>query len=225
MLDSPQELRAALVAMAEEPYRAFAAKLIPGGIPMLGVRLPALRTLAKQLARSGVWQLPTPAEPYMEEVMLRGMLIGYAPRSVPWQARLDELERFVPYITNWSICDSCCTTYTFVRRHREEVWQWLAPYLASAEEYPARFGVVLLLDHYKQDATWAARVAAALPTIPATAYYAEMAVAWCACELILLYPALADSLLSSLRPSIHRLTLRKLRESRRQSEWLPPAQR
>lgn len=202
--------------MAEESYRDFAAKLIPGGMPMLGVRLPALRALAKQMAHSGVWQLPAPGTAaYMEEVMLRGMLIGYAPRGVGIEERLTALERFVPFITNWSICDSCCTTYTFARRHRERVWQWLAPYLASAEEYPARFAVVLLLTQFKQDAAWAARIAATLPTIPATAYYAEMAIAWCACELILLYPALADSLLSSLRPTIHRLTLRKLRESRR----------
>lgn len=203
--------------MAEARYRAFAAKLIPGGMPMLGVRLPALRSLAKRLARAGCWQLPARADAYMEEVMLRGMLIGYAPRGVGIEERLAELKQFVPAITNWSICDSCCTTYTFARRHRERVWQWLAPYLASAEEYPARFAVVLLLTQFKQDAAWAARVAAALPTIPAAAYYAEMAIAWCACELILLYPALADSLLSSLRPSIHHLTLRKLRESRRYS--------
>ena len=212
---APHELRTTLAAMADAHYRDFAAKLIPGGMPMLGVRLPALRSLAKQLARTGQWQLPTPAEPYMEEVMLRGMLIGYAPRGVGIEQRLAELGHFVPLISNWSICDSCCTTYTFARRHREEVWQWLAPYLASAEEYPARFAVVLLLTQFRQDAAWAARIAAALPTIPATAYYAEMAVAWCACELILLYPTLAASLHSSLRPSIHRLTLRKLRESRR----------
>lgn len=212
------ELRSTLQSMAEPRYRDFAAKLIPGGMPMLGVRLPALRSLAKKLARSGLWQLPTPAAgAYMEEVMLRGMLIGYAPRGVGIELRLAELGQFVPLISNWSICDSCCTTYTFARRHRERVWQWLAPYLASAEEFPARFAVVLLLTQFKQDAAWAARIATALPTIPASAYYAEMAIAWCACELILLYPSLAASLLSSLRPSIHHLTLRKLRESCRYS--------
>lgn len=213
--DRQPELRRSLEALADPRYRAFASKLIPGGIPMLGVRLPQLRAMAKQLARAGHWQLPTPAEPYMEEVMLRGMLIGYAPRHVKLEARLTELERFVPLISNWSICDSCCTTYAFVRRQREEVWPWLAPYLASAEEFPARFGVVMLLCHYRQEATWAARVAEVLPTVPATGYYAEMAVAWCACELILHEPALADRLLASLRPSVRRLTLRKLRESNR----------
>lgn len=209
------EWRAALRAMADERYRDFAAKLIPGGMRMLGVRLPELRRLAREMARAGQWRLATPANAVMEEVMLRGMLIGYAGREVPLAERLRALAAFVPLITNWSICDSCCTTYTFARKHREEVWQWLAPYLSSAEEFPARFGVVMLLTQYKQDSAWAERVAATLPTVPASAYYAEMAVAWCACELCLLYPQLSDSLLSSLRPSVRQRTLRKLRESLR----------
>ena len=211
----PETIRARLEALAEPRYRDFAAKLIPGAPRLLGVRLPALRTMARELARTGQWRLTTPADATVEEVMLRGFLIGYAPRKIGWQERLDELAHFVPLISNWSICDSCCCTYTFVCPHREQVWAWLAPFLASAEEYPARFGIVMLLNHFKQDAAWAARVAAALPGVPATDYYAEMALAWCACELILLYPELSAPLLDTLRPSVHRLTLRKLRESRR----------
>ena len=209
------EWRATLKAMADERYREFAAKLIPGGMRMLGVRLPELRRMAREMARAGQWRLATPPDAVMEEVMLRGMLIGYAGREVPPAERLEALATFVPLITNWSICDSCCATYTFARKHREEVWQWLAPYLNSAEEYPARFGVVMLLDHYKQEPAWAAQVAEALPRVPAQGYYAEMAIAWCACELCLLYPQLSDSLLTSLRPSVRQRTLRKLRESLR----------
>lgn len=211
---SPQQIRLDLQGMAEDRYRAFAAGLIPGRVRLLGVRLPALRTMAKQLARKGVWQLHTPADAYMEEVMLRGMIIGYA-RHRPLQARLAELEQLVPLITNWSICDTCCTTYSFVRQHRDAVWEWLAPYWESDQEFPARFGVVMLLCHYKQEIAWARRVAAVLPRVVAQGYYAEMAVAWCACELCLLYPAMAEDLLADLRPSVRQLTLRKLRESNR----------
>lgn len=200
--------------MADAPYREFAKKLIPGEVQLLGVRLPQLRRLAQQLAREGRWQLMVAQDACMEEIMLRGMLIGYA-RGVSLAERLAALEAFVPYITNWSICDSCCATYRFVRREREEVWRWLAPYLAAAEEYRARFGVVMLLQHFRQEKMWAARVAKALPQVKAQGYYAEMAVAWCACELIIQDPPLRDTLPAALRPSIQRLTLRKLRESTR----------
>lgn len=207
-------LRARLQSEAEPRYRDFTARLIPRQCRLLGVRLPKLRALAKQLAQQGIWRLPTPADAYMEELMLRGMVIGYV-RGVAPAALLAELEHFVPLIANWSVCDSCCATYAFARRNREAVWEWLRQYWASEDEFKARFGVVMLLNHFCRDAGWASRVAAALPAVPARGYYAEMAVAWCACELIIHHPHLADSLGASLRPGVHKLMLRKLRESRR----------
>lgn len=210
-------IRRRLNELAEEKYREFAARLLPGETQLLGVRLPTLRRIAKQLAQQGIWQLPADEARSMEELMLRGMLIGYA-RGVPLSERLGALTGFVPLIRNWSVCDSCCATYAFARQHRETLWEWLAPYSASEQEYEARFGVVMLLLHFKQEEPWAMRVAELLPRVRAAGYYAQMAAAWCACELCLLYPHLAGELLHKLHPPVRRLTLRKLRESKRITE-------
>ena len=61
-----------LLAQAEEDYRAFTMKLLPGTEHILGVRLPVLRKLAKKLAR-GEWQeyLTGAADDSMEEIMLQ----------------------------------------------------------------------------------------------------------------------------------------------------------
>lgn len=212
---SMSEVRAALVAQADARYREFCAGLLPAGARLLGVRLPTLRSMAKRMARGGQWRLASAPDAWMEELMLRGMLVGYAPRDVSVDERLAELEGFVPLIDNWSVCDSCCITYRFARTHRERVWEWLAPYLRSELEFCARFGVVMLWAHYRQERAWAARVAAALPGVPAEAYYAAMGVAWCACELALLYPAIGEQLLPALTPRVQKLARRKMRESRR----------
>ena len=213
-----RRLRPRLMELAEASYREFARRLIPGEPRLLGVRLPRLREIAKEEARAGAWRLRTGDDAYVEELMLRGMAIGYA-RGVGLPERLRELERFVPLIDNWSVCDSSCSTYAFARAHREAMWEWLQGWLRAREEYAARFGAVMLLMHYKQEKAWAERVAAALPQMRAEAYYAEMAAGWCACELCLLYPELAPGLLSSLRERVRRMAQRKLRESRRK---LPP---
>ena len=78
-----EAVRKELQAMAEPDYRAFASGLIPGGTPMLGVRLPALRGLAKRIAR-GDWRVLFRAEKgkCFEETLLRGMVIGYAKAGV-----------------------------------------------------------------------------------------------------------------------------------------------
>lgn len=215
-----QELRERLKTLAEPRFQAFASSLIPGEQHLLGVRLPILRKLAKEAARSNreeIFNEPTPPQS-MEECLLRGMLPGYANKSVELEQRLQELVRFVPLITNWSICDSCCATYKFARENREHVWDFLQPYLYSEKEFEARFGLVMLLNHFIQQEEWVARIMGVLPSLPCKGYYAEMAAAWLLCEIHLRYPTLAATLLAEttpLSPAIRNRALRKIRESAR----------
>ena len=97
-----------LLAQAEEDYRAFTMKLLPGTEHILGVRLPVLRKLAKKLAR-GEWQeyLTGAADDSMEEIMLQGMTLGYVKAS--FEEKKPYLDVFVGKIDNWSVCDSTCS--------------------------------------------------------------------------------------------------------------------
>ena len=49
------QMRERLFALSEPKFQKFSAALIPGEERMLGVRLPALRALAKEIARSDSW--------------------------------------------------------------------------------------------------------------------------------------------------------------------------
>ncbi len=210
------DLTSALRQQAEEKYRRFAASLIPGEDDLLGVRLPALRKLARQAARED-WQSLFRAladATCMELVMLRGMLPGYAPHAT-FEERLRAVADFIPVIRNWSICDSCCSTWKFVRERRKETLDFLQPYILSEHEYEARFGVVMLLNHYVKEEAWAATIATLLPQVRSHAFYARMAVAWCACELHLRHSETAAPVFRSLPADTHSLAIRKIRESRR----------
>ena len=44
-----QEIRSELAMYAEQQYRDFSSGLVPGAKPLLGVRLPQLRQLAKRI--------------------------------------------------------------------------------------------------------------------------------------------------------------------------------
>ncbi len=219
------ELRQRLSDESDARYRVFASSLIPEdarGRSLMGVRLPRLRQLARATAREEGYEgsllllTDIPPDATVEEVMLLGMLPGYLP-PCPVEERLHALSLIVPQLSNWSLCDSCCATCHFVRQHRESVWDWLQPFLRSSEEYQARFGVVLLLQHYLQEEAWAQRVAACLPLPRSRAFYADMAVAWCLCELAIRYPSLAAPLLEEgrLPEDIQKRARQKMRESRR----------
>lgn len=214
------ELRERLKALAEPRFQAFAASLIPGEASILGVRIPMLRRLARQIARENreCIMAETSVPQSMEECMIRGMLPGYASGHISSDQRLKEIAAFVPLITNWSLCDSCCATYQFTRAHREPTWAFLQPYLISEHEFESRFALVMLLNHFIQERAWVENIVLQLPQWPCCGYYAEMAAAWLLCEIHLRYPDLAAPLLtptSALRSEILTRTHRKIRESRR----------
>mgnify|MGYP000411726512 FL=1 len=71
-------VKAQLLELAEPSYQRFSSRLLPGTPDILGVRLPVLRKIAKQIAKEN-WRefLNQNDDIYFEEIMLRGMVIGY----------------------------------------------------------------------------------------------------------------------------------------------------
>lgn len=155
-----EEIRSVLAQYADEKYKDFSAGLIPGAKSLMGVRLPQLRRIAKNIVNDKEnktrWQEETASsggeyeDIFFEETMLRGMLIGYgtAKKDFPCEEGIAYLKAFIPYIDNWSICDSFCNSFTFANRHRDEVWEFLQTYLYSDKEYEVRVALILLLSQY-----------------------------------------------------------------------------
>lgn len=67
-----------LLRLAERGNKSFTESLNPGVEHVLGIRIPDLRQLAKQISRTN-WEeyLLTADSFYMEERMLQGMVLGY----------------------------------------------------------------------------------------------------------------------------------------------------
>lgn len=150
-----KEIRDRISEYAENEYRDFSAALIPGAKPLLGVRLPKLREIAKEIAK-GDWRSEVAyaegeyADAYFEETMLRGMIIGYgtAKKDVTQSEGIQYLEQFIPMIDDWSVCDSFCNSFSFANKHRDAVWEVLRKYLYSGKEFEVRVALILLLSQY-----------------------------------------------------------------------------
>lgn len=169
-------IRKQIFELQEASYQKFISALIPNIDNVLGVRMPELRKLAKEIAK-GDWRtyLQTAKDEYFEEVMLQGLVIGYAKADV--EELLTYVETFVPKIDNWSVCDSFCTGLKFTKQNKERVWSFLQPYLISDKEYELRFGIVMLLDYYIEP-DYIDKVLDLLDDVQHEGYYAKMAVAW-----------------------------------------------
>jgi len=169
-------IREQLFNLADEKYRQFQSGLCPDTDGIIGVRLPVLRKLAKEIIK-GDWRayLKNADNQYFEEIMLTGMVIGYVKADA--EEILKYVAEFVPQIDNWAVCDSFCTGLKFTKVNKSRVWDFLQPYLFSTEEFQIRFGVVMLLDYYIED-DYIDKVLDIFNEIKHEGYYVKMAVAW-----------------------------------------------
>lgn len=212
---SNDAVRQKLHSLAEEDYREFHGKLLPGTENILGVRLPKLRALAKEIRKSD-WEawLAGADERTYEETMLQGLVIGYARMELP--RRLELIRGFVPKINNWAVCDCFCNTLKEAEKYPEEYWELIAQYSVSKEEYEARFAAVMLLSHYVKE-EYLERSLKVLESIRQEEYYAKMAVAW---ALSVYFAAFPQYMLKYLETSsyddfTYKKTLQKILESYR----------
>ena len=131
-----ETIRNELLVLAEPTYQRFAMRLLPGTDHLLGVRLPKLRQMARKIfKRDYEAYLQNNDELYFEEIMLKGMIIGYI--KVPLDAKLELIRQFVPKINNWSVCDSFCSGLKFTKDHQMEVCGLLA--FCQSRGWPVEF--------------------------------------------------------------------------------------
>ena len=172
----------------DDKYSDFSSGLIPGENNILGVRLPVLRGIAKQIA-AGDYKYYFENECnnmiYFEEVMLKGMVIGCLKTEddVYWKY----VEEFVPLINNWSVNDSFCAGLKRTSRQLDYVWCFLQKYLCSKNEFELRFGIVMLMDYFLID-SYADRAIDIVAAIEHEGYYVKMAIAWFMATSYIKYP-------------------------------------
>lgn len=176
-MTTTENIRKELEALADLKYREFHSSLLPGAGNVLGVRIPQLRIMAKNIAKKDDWRPFVEASDtqYYEETMLQGMTIGWAKMDV--EERIKYVTMFVPRINNWAVCDIFCGELkNAVRKGKETWWQFIRPYLKSEKEFEIRFGIVMLL-HYIDEEHIDSLLKYA-DTFAHEAYYARMAMAW-----------------------------------------------
>ena len=169
-------LRNRLFELADDKYKEFHSSLCPNTENIIGVRLPQLRQIAKEITK-GDWRgfLSTSKEDYYEEVLINGLVIAYAKCDV--DERLNYIKDFVPKIYNWAICDTFCNTLKFVNKNKEAVWDFIQTYLKSSKEFEIRFAVVIILNYYITE-DYIDIVLETLDKVRHDGYYVKMAMAW-----------------------------------------------
>ena len=171
-----QAIHAQLFGLQDETYRDFQSALMPT-VPkekVIGVRTPALRKLAKQLAGTPQAEkfLRSLPHDYYEENNLHAFLIE-AIRD--YGTALAETEKFLPYIDNWATCDfpepKC------FRKNKKAVLEEVRKWIASTETYTIRYGIGVLMRLFL-DEDFSPEYLEMAAGVQSQEYYVNLMIAW-----------------------------------------------
>ena len=165
-----------LFCLQDEAYGNFQARLMPTveRDRVIGVRMPALRKLAKSLSRecstkAFLRELP---HHYFEENQLHALILN---DETDFECCLVEVERFLPHIDNWATCDALSPKA--FSREAERLLPYIDSWIDTGEAYTQRFALGLLMRHFldeRFDPVQFRRVA----DLRSEEYYVRMMVAW-----------------------------------------------
>lgn len=165
-----------LFALQDAEYAAFQAKLTPTvpGDRFIGVRVPAVRKLAKELTRdpeiaSFLAELP---HKYYDENMLHGLLLS---EIKDYDKCVEEVDKFLPYVDNWAVCD--IMSPKVFKKYKEALLGKIREWSASSDIYTCRFGLEMLMSHYL-DTDFKKEYLDIPAAVKSDEYYVNMMIAW-----------------------------------------------
>ncbi len=206
-----------LKELAENDYKAFNNKIIPTEQTILGVRVPALRKLARQITKTDALAfIQLDKHNIYEMIMLEGMTLSYMDRS--FIELLPLTETFLRKVDNWAQIDSTICDYRNIRKEKEQVLTVVKRWLQADEEFVVRAGLVILLAHYiaAENLEMIFQLAEA---VKHDGYYVYMANAWMISVCMAKHPA--ETILffqnNALDDRTHNKAIQKARESFRVS--------
>lgn len=170
------EIQERLFALRDEKYRDFNASLIPtvDKSIVIGVRVPALRKLAKELkgsAQAAQFMAALPHH-YHEENLLQALLIN---EIKDFEGCMEALELFLPFVDNWAVCDMLGPKV--LAKDKEELMERILLWLESPHAYTQRFAMCMLMSHFL-DGDFKEEYLGLVAGVESEEYYVRMMQAW-----------------------------------------------
>lgn len=218
MISNYEELKTELSKLADDEYREFVMKICPSERPFLGVRVPQIRDLTKQVPAEKISEFLKVSPVGYEEVLARGFLIS----RLPFDEMMQWLDSQVDAIDDWSTCDTFCSAVgKVVKKHRAEFFDAkMDELLSDSREFAVRVGLVLLKAAYVDEEYLQVIFDRISGLAERDEYYIRMGIAWLLCDCFIKYPTATTSyMLSSKLPKwTYNKTISKICDSYRVDE-------
>lgn len=165
-----------LFELQDQKYGDFQSKLSPNlkRETIIGVRVPELRKLAKEIRKEGAEKefLEKLPHDYFEENILHGAILC---EEKDYELCMDYVEKFLPYVDNWAVCDTMSPKV--FKKHKKELLVKIREWAESKETYTCRFGIGQLMAYYL-DKDFQEEYLEIPAAVHSEEYYVNMMLAW-----------------------------------------------
>lgn len=180
-----QEFTGYLQSLSDKKYQEFNQKIVITKYPMLGIKIPSLRLLVKEITKGNYKEfLKYAKNTYLEEIFIKGLVIS----------KITDINELIPYFNdylslmdNWAVVDTFCNSLKIVNTNKDKFLEIITDLIKTNEEYKVRTGLVLLLNYYVSK-EYLPLIFDYLDNIKSDLYYINMAEAWLLCEVFIKYP-------------------------------------
>lgn len=159
----------------DKSYGEFNSKLIPGVENVLGIRIPVLRNIIKEMNEDGreVFLNSLPHN-YHEENIMHMIIIT---EEKDFDKAKEMLLNFLPYVDNWQVSDVGIPKSFKSTKDREGLLEFVKNLISKEATYFKRYGVFILMKLFLGD-FYNSEVLDMVANIKSEEYYVNMMRAW-----------------------------------------------
>lgn len=159
----------------DKSYGEFNSKLIPGVENVLGIRIPVLRNIVKEMSEEEreVFLNSLPHRWHEENIM--HMIIITEEKD--FDKAKEMLLNFLPYVDNWQVSDVGIPKSFKSTKDREKLLEFVKILISKEATYFKRYGIFILMKLFLDD-FYNSEVLDMVANIKSEEYYVNMMRAW-----------------------------------------------
>lgn len=199
-----------LTKLKKENLAEFTFKLIPNcEKKIIGVSCPNIRKFSKKVDFEFLNNLP---HEYHEEDILHAYMLSNL--KLDFDQMILEVEKFLPYITNWSVNDSMCKNIKVFKNNRKKLFDKTIEWIKTNKTYYIRLALLIQMCYLLED-EYIEEILKNIKLITNHEYYVDMMIAWLLATMMIKYENDVISFLkeNNLNIFIKRKTVSKAIES------------
>ena len=172
--------------LSDKKYKIFNSKIVPTKQSMLGVRIPILRKIAKQIIEEDATSfIELNKQGVYEMVLLEGIVLSYIDK--PFKELAPLVENYLGKVDNWAQVDTPILSFKSILKDKFFVYEIVNKWIKSDREYVVRAALVILLSYFIQK-EFLEDIFKLSQEVEHDGYYVYMANAWLLSVCMAKYP-------------------------------------